>query len=130
MSISVSVDSKMLLKFAERFPNATAKALGDFTERVGAKVERQAKAGAPVVHGNLRRQIRFIQSSPIAGVIKSFANYSKFVHGAPFYTFDSLTTKKGRARKITPFLTNALSSSETFIESERGKIFKNIISSL
>lgn len=130
MRISVSVDSLALTKFVAHFPVATAKALSEFTERVGAKVEREAKVKAPVVHGNLRRQIRFVKSSEIAGVVKAFANYSGYVHGEPFYTFKSATTKSGRPRKITPFLTDALSSSETFIENEKNKLLRNIISDI
>ena len=123
MRISVAVNSLVLERLAARFPAATAAASGEFAERVGAKVERDAKAGAPVVHGNLRRQIRFIKSSPIAGVVKSFANYSGFVHGAPYYT-------NRRKRKETPFLTNALSSSRSFIDIERGKVIKNILKNI
>lgn len=123
MRASVSIDSTLLFKFADKFPGATAKALGVFTERVGAKVEREAKAGAPVIHGNLRRQIKFIKSSEIAGVVKSFANYSGFVHGAPFH-------ENRRKRKETPFLTNALSSAETFVEQERSKVISNILKNI
>ena len=130
MRASVTIDSSLLTKFVKVFPAASQKALGDFTERVGAKVEREAKAGAPVIHGNLRRQIRFIHSSPSEGVVKAFANYSGYVHGAPFYSFKSLTNKNGRPRKVTPFLTNALSTSETFIQTERNKIFKNIMNNI
>ena len=123
MRITVAIDSSLLGKFAERFPDATTKALSEFTERVGYKVEREAKAGAPVVHGNLRRQIRFIKSSEIAGVVKSFANYSGFVHGEPFHV-------NRMKRKETPFLTNALSSADTFIETEKQKVVRNIIKSI
>lgn len=130
MKASVSIDSTLLNRFITRFPGASAKAIGIFTERVGAKVEREAKAGAPVIHGNLRRQIRFIKSSPIAGVVKAFANYSGYVHGEPFYTHKSKTTKSGRPRKITPFLTNALSTSDSFIEMEAKRLLPNIIKNL
>ena len=123
MRITVAIESALLAKFAQRFPVATAEALGEFTERAGYKVEREAKAGAPVVHGNLRRQIRFIKSSPIAGVVKSFANYSGFVHGAPFHT-------NRMRRKETPFLTNALATSESFIEIEKRKVIRNILKNI
>lgn len=123
MRITVDVDSLVLVGFAKRFPSATAKALSEFTERAGYKIERNAKAGAPVVHGNLRRQIRFIKSSEIAGVVKSFANYSGFVHGAPFHT-------NRMRRKETPFLTDAVSTSQTFIDNEKRKIIKNIFNNL
>lgn len=123
MRISVAVDSLLLQKLVTRFPAASATALGEFTERVGAKVEREAKVKAPVVHGNLRRQIRFIKSSPIAGVVKSFANYSGYVHGAPFY-------ENKMRRKETPFLTDALSSSETFIDNEGKKLVRNIMKNI
>jgi hypothetical protein len=117
------VDSSLLGKLVERFPKASAEALSEFTERVGYKVEREAKAGAPVVHGNLRRQIRFIKSSQIAGVVKSFANYSGFVHGAPYH-------QNRMKRKETPFLTNALSTADSFIETERQKVVRNIIKNI
>jgi len=123
MRITVSVDSSLLGKLVERFPKASAEALSEFTERVGYKVEREAKAGAPVVHGNLRRQIRFIKSSQIAGVVKSFANYSGFVHGAPYH-------QNRMKRKETPFLTNALSTADSFIETERQKVVRNIIKNI
>lgn len=123
MRIGIDIDSLLLLKFTERFPAATAEALSNFTERVGYKVEREAKAGAPVVHGNLRRQIRFIKSSQIAGVVKSFANYSGYVHGAPYW-------ENKRRRKETPFLTDALSSADTFIENEKKKVLPNIIKNI
>lgn len=123
MRIGIDIDSLLLLKFAKRFPAATAEALSNFTERVGYKVEREAKAGAPVVHGNLRRQIRFIKSSQIAGVVKSFANYSGYVHGAPFH-------ENKMRRKETPFLTDALSSADTFIENEKKKVLPNIIKNI
>jgi hypothetical protein len=113
----------MLLKFAERYPVATGKALSEFSERVGAKVEREAKVEAPVVHGNLRRQIRFIKSSPIAGVVKSFANYSGFVHGAPYH-------QNRMKRKETPFLTTALGNSEAFIQTEARKIISNTLKNI
>jgi hypothetical protein len=123
MRIGIDIDSLVLTKLVTRFPQASAAALSEFTERVGYKVERQAKAGAPVVHGNLRRQIRFIKSSQIAGVVKSFANYSGYVHGAPYW-------ENKMKRKETPFLTDALSSSETFIENEKKKVLPNIIKSI
>ena len=123
MRISVSVDDAQLVRFAQRFPVASAKALQDFTDRVGFKVEREAKVEAPVVTGNLRRQIRFINSAGVAGVVKSFANYSGFVHGHPYY-------ENRRKRKETPFLTMAMGNSQTFIDNERGKIIKNIINNI
>lgn len=119
MNVSVSVDAKELLRLTERFPQASAEALDVFTERVGRKVEREAKFEAPKVTGNLARQIRFIKSAKIAGVVKSFANYSPYVHGAPFW-------KNRSMRKETPFLTMALGNAETFIEAEKAKIIKTI----
>jgi hypothetical protein len=123
MRISVAIDSALLAKFAVKFPAATATALSEFTERVGYKVEREAKVAAPYIHGNLRRQIRFIKSSEIAGVVKSFANYSGFVHGAPFH-------KNRMRRKETPFLTNALATSDSFIENEKRKVIRNILKNI
>ncbi len=123
MRVGISVDGSLLASFVKGFPVATAKALGIYSERVGYKMEREAKHLAPVVHGNLRRQIRFIKSSEIAGVVKSFANYSGFVHGEPFHT-------NRTRRKETPFLTDALMRSESFIESERKKLYENIIKNI
>lgn len=119
MRISVAVDSSELVRLADRFPKATAEAISIFTERTGYKIEREAKVEAPAITGNLRRQIRFIKSSPIAGVVKAFANYSGYVHGAPFH-------HNFRRRKETPFLTMALGNSQTFIDAERSKIIRNI----
>ncbi len=119
MNVSVSVDARELIRLTERFPRASAEALSIFTERVGRKVEREAKVEAPAVTGNLRRQIRFIKSSEIAGVVKSFANYSKYVHGAPYY-------QNRMRRKETPFLTMAMGNADAFIEAEKRKIMSNI----
>lgn len=119
MKISVAVDASELARLADRFPKATADAIDIYTERVGYKIEREAKVAAPAVTGNLRRQIRFIQSSKIAGVVKSFANYSGRVHGAPYY-------HNFRKRKETPFLSMALASSASFMASEQRKIITNI----
>lgn len=119
MNVAVSVDAKELIRLTKRFPRASAEALAVFTERVGRKVEREAKVEAPAVTGNLRRQIRFIQSSQMAGVVKSFANYSKYVHGAPFH-------KNMMKRKETPFLTMAMGNADAFIEAEKRKIITNI----
>jgi hypothetical protein len=120
MKIDVELDTKAVAFFAKRFPAEAAGELGIYAERVGAKLDREAKVHAPVVTGNLRRQIRFIKSSPIAGVVKAFANYSKYVHGAPFY-------ENKMKRRETPFFTDALSSSASFIQREAGKVIPAII---
>jgi hypothetical protein len=129
MSVSVSVDTKELTKIIDRFPKASAVALAEFTERVGRKVEQEAKyamradqAGPNQARsrtGNLVRQIRFINSSGIAGVVKAFANYSKYVHGQPFHATRGV-------RKTNPFFTTALGNSETYTNQEKQRIITNI----
>ncbi len=120
MKIDVSIDVKSITAYATRFPVETAKAIQLFTDRVGYKIEREAKVAAPVITGNLRRQIRFIESSSIAGVVKAFANYSGFVHGAPFF-------QSKMKRKETPFFTMALGNSKMFIQAEADKIIPTTI---
>jgi hypothetical protein len=120
MKLDVQLDTKAVASLARRFPVEAAEVLGVYAERVGAKLDREAKVHAPVVTGNLRRQIRFIKSSPIAGVVKAFANYSKYVHGPPYY-------ENKMKRRETPFFTDALSSSESFIKREEAKVIPAIL---
>lgn len=120
MKVDIVVDSKAIMALATQFPNETAKALGEFTERVGAKIEREAKIVSPKITGNLARHIRFVKSSPIAGVVKAFANYAPYVHGAPYY-------QNRMRRKETPFFTMALANTNTYANAQASKIVPNII---
>lgn len=130
MKVDVSVDVKEVTRLAERFPQATAAELSRFTERVGSKIEREAKyamradvAGpnrARSRTGNLVRQIRFVRGGPLAGAVRAFANYSGFVHGEPFH-------KNRTTRKENPFFTTALGNSELFIQKESSRLISGIM---
>lgn len=130
MKIDVELDIRAVTKLADRFPKATAAQLSEFTERVGSKIEREAKyamradvAGPNQARsrtGNLVRQIRFVRGGQFSGAVKSFANYSPFVHGAPFHSNKT-------ARKENPFFTTALGNAEMFIQAETKKIIPGII---
>lgn len=136
MKFTVAVDGKELVRLTERWPRASADAISTFTERVGRKVEREAKnamranvAGPGQARsrtGNLVRQIRFIHSGAggVSGVVKAFANYSKYVHGPPFHNF--MGKRGGGIRKINPFFTSALANSDSYIEQQKAEIVRNI----
>lgn len=109
--ISVEIDAEKVEYMVRHFPKTANEVISETVERIGRKVERESKVLAPAITGNLRRQIRFIQSKKSSGVVKSFANYSKYVHGLPFY-------KNKTMRKETPFLTDAIASQDLFIKKE------------
>lgn len=130
MKVDVEVDVWAVTKLAQRFPQATASQLADYTEKVGRKVEREAKyamradvAGPNQARsrtGNLVRQIRFHKGGRMGGAVRAHANYSKYVHGKPYYT-------NRRSRKENPFFTTALDNAQTFIERQNRDMLKNII---
>ena len=124
MDIKIEADTKKLERLIGLYPRASQIAIGNFTERTGRTIERAAKRGAPVVHGNLRRSIFFVPSSPLGGArVHAYANYAKYVHGAPY-------CDNQIERRETPFFTYALLDSRSAIEQFKRAIipdiFKNI----
>lgn len=129
MKVDVEVDVAAITFFAKRFPQATAEELETYTERVGRKIEREAKyamradqAGPNQARsrtGNLVRNIMFKKGGMLGGVVKSFANYSKFVHGAPYHN-------NAGPRKENPFFTTAQDNSQRFIRKENQDLLKRI----
>lgn len=135
MKVDVEVDISGITSFAKRFSKATAEELGEYTERVGRKIEREAKyamradvAGPNQARsrtGNLVRQIHFKKGGLFGGVVKAFARYSGKVHGQPYDK--ARVNKDGRPRKTNPFFTTAVDRSDRFIQQENRALLKRII---
>jgi len=121
--ISINIDASETERMVRLYPKTSRQAISNTVERIGLRLEREAKVEAPYVTGNLRRQIRFIHSKTTAGVVKSNARYSKYVHGQPFYN-------NRIKRKETPFMTNALASQQFFIRDELRAVPKRALSML
>lgn len=115
--ISIDVDHVALDRFMDRFPPALGKSMEEFRDRVGYKLEAESKRAAPAVTGNLRRMINYGEHT---NTLFSRARYSKFVHGQPFH-------QNKMRRRETPFITNAISASETFIEQEGRKALRRVV---
>ena len=113
--ISISVDSTLADRFFSQFPAELGRQVDDFKDRVGFKLEAESKREAPAITGNLRRHIIYRR-----GELSAHAEYSKYVHGKPFYT------NKIR-RKETPFITNAISNSESFIKDEARRMMQRMV---
>lgn len=134
MRIDVQVDARAFDALAKRAPGEFKKGLGEYVERVGRKMEREAKyamradqAGPRQARsrtGNLARQIRFIHSRNDAGVVKSFANYSSIVHGPPFDK--RRVNSDGRMRKTNPFFTTASDNTAGFRDRAAQDMLKNV----
>ena len=127
MNIAVKMDAKLVARMLERVP-AELKAQSDvFIDRVGARLERNAKyamkanvAGPKQARsrtGNLARHIFYHEPSQ---QLEAHANYSKYVHGAPFYKFK-------KPRKTNPFFTTAITNTETFIKAEARAMLKRVV---
>lgn len=106
MDIVVDIEAEVLSKFLKRYPQRMDANMKLLVDRVGYKLDAESKRVAPAITGNLRRNIIYNNGQLIAN-----ANYSAYVHGRPFY-------KNKMRRKETPFITRAISSSETFIKNE------------
>ncbi len=124
MRIQVALDTMGVEKMLQAAPKEMNAAMQDLVEKVGRRIERQAKyemranvAGPDEARsrtGNLARQIRFVEGSQRnasrIGVVKAFANYSGYVHGEPYY--QPRVTRSGRMRKTNPFFTKADANTE------------------
>lgn len=119
MKIGLDVDAKVLQSFLKRYPQATAESINIFRDRVGYKLEAESKRAAPAVTGNLRRQIYYYRGK-LGAVLYSYAEYSKYVHGQPYY-------KNKIKRKETPFFTRALKSQRSFIKDESRNVLKRVL---
>lgn len=145
MRVEIAIDTKQLKKFATQFPRATQLASEKFAEQAGRTVERHAKKRAPVIHGYLRRSIFFVPAgggsatnftgkganrtnfnvsvTTTQAVVVAYANYAKYVHGAPFF-------QNSRARKETPFFTYALIDGQSAIQQYARDILPNVIKNI
>jgi hypothetical protein len=110
MRIEVSLDAVVFNAFLKRYPQEMTESINLFKDRVGYKLDAEAKRAAPAVTGNLRRQIFYYRGAQGANLL-SYANYSPYVHGAPYY-------QNRIKRKETPFFTRALRNSKGFIKDE------------
>lgn len=120
MQVTISVDFRGVDRLVSRFPRATTHALNNFVERTGYTLEASSKRNSPHVTGTLKRMTRF---DPRSGVLTAGANYSKYVHGAPFYN-------NRTRRKETPFFTHALLDSRSAIKNHANSIIKDIKSNI
>jgi len=120
MQINITIDTSTAQALARKFPYAAEVAARNFVERVGFTIEGAAKDAAPAITGNLRRSIFFIPDSPLGGSrVHAYANYAKYVHGDPYFSPAS-------PRKITPFFTRAMFTSQSQIAMHRRAIIKDI----
>ena len=120
MNISIDVNTVSTDRFFSTFPEEMRKGVEDFRDRVGFKLEAESKRAAPHVTGNLKRMTRYHSSGFMAGTLESGAHYAKYVHGPPFYT-------NRTRRRETPFITNAITSSDTFIRNAARDVVRNAI---
>lgn len=120
MRIELDVDAVALKAFIKRYPQAMNASMAMFKDRVGYKLDNQAKKEAPAVTGNLRRQIYYYRNSQGEAKLYSYANYSPYVHGAPYY-------ENKMKRRETPFFTRALTNSKGFIKDEAREMIKRVL---
>lgn len=128
MEMSINVDMTQVQAMARKFPRATAIASDNFIDKAGYLLERNAKQKTPTIPtnnsykitGNLSRSITYKKGS---GKVIAYANYAKYVHGAPYYNNQI-------KRRETPFFTFALVDSASaikgFARGIMGDIAKNI----
>lgn len=120
MRIELDVDAISLKVFIKRYPQAMNASINEFKDRVGYKLDNQAKKAAPAVTGNLRRQIYYYRNAQGDSRLYSYANYSQYVHGAPYY-------QNKMKRRETPFFTRALTNSKGFIKDEARAMIKRVL---
>jgi hypothetical protein len=120
MRIELDVDAIALKAFMKRYPQAMGESINVFKDRVGYKLDNAAKKAAPAITGNLRRQIFYYRNAAGEAKLWAYANYSQYVHGAPYY-------ENKMKRKETPFFTRALTNSKGFIKDEARDIIKRVL---
>lgn len=115
ISLTIQVDDGKVASFLKDFPLEMKSSIELFKDRVGYKLDAESKRAAPAITGNLRRNIIYMN-----GKLTAHANYSKYVHGSPFY-------QNRMKRKETPFITDAISNSDTFIKNEARAMIKRVV---
>lgn len=115
MKLTIQVEAQVLTGFLKACPQKLDENSQIFIDRVGYKLDRESKKAAPYKSGNLRRNIIYNK-----GELISHAKYSGYVHGKPFY-------KNKMRRKETPFITNAIANSDTFIKQEARAMIKRVL---
>lgn len=134
MNIDVTADA--FQDMLKRYPREMSKSIELFADEVGASIEREAKwvmqsgyngTGARSKTGNLARNIVYsdrtigsFMSEKEYGSIVAHANYSKYVHGKPFYN-------NSMRRKENPFFTTAVDSLDLFIKKEAQDAVKRVL---
>ena len=118
--IGVELDAGIAVRTTLLWPKSMKKKMGDAIERIGRKFERDAKVYAPIISGNLRRQIDFKRQG-MTGEVRAKANYSAFVHGAPYHN--------GGFRRTTPFFTLARDNNRRFAQREIDNAVKRSLTS-
>ncbi|MEJ6011438.1 hypothetical protein [Novosphingobium aquae] len=119
MRIELDIDAVVLQAYLKRYPQAVDASINIFKDRVGYTLENEAKKIAPAITGNLRRQMWYYRGAKGAALY-SYAEYSKFVHGAPYY-------QNKTKRRVTPFFTRALKNKNTFIKEESRAILGRVL---
>lgn len=127
MKLDITTNTAGLDDMLRQFPSDMRASMELFVDRVGYKLDNQAKKAAPVITGNLRRNIQYSDRSVgnmftngVSGEVTAHAKYSKYVHGQPYY-------ENKMRRKETPFFTNALATSETFIKNEAKAMVQRVL---
>ena len=116
MKLTIEVEATVLTGYLKAYPQKLDANTKLFIDRVGYKLDAEAKRAAPAITGNLRRNIIYRN-----GELVAHANYSGYVHGAPFH-------KNKMKRRETPFITKAIASSDTFIKSEAQAMIRRVLS--
>lgn len=117
MKVTIDATIADAMRALDRVPANMKKESDVFIDRVGYKLEAESKRAAPVVSGNLRRSIIYSERKQ---ALDAHANYSKYVHGAPFY-------KNRMKRRETPFITTAIGNSTMFITQEARALLRRVI---
>ena len=120
MRIELDLDAMVLNSFLKRYPQAMAASINLSKDRVGYKLDAEAKRAAPAITGNLRRQIYYYRNANGESKLYSYASYSKYVHGEPYY-------ENKMKRRETPFFTNAIKNSRTFVKDEGKLILSRVL---
>lgn len=120
MRIELDVDAVVLKAFIKRYPQVMNASINDFKDKVGYKLKIHSSKEAPKVTQNLVRQIFYFRNSQGEAKLTSHANYSKYVHGAPYY-------QNRMKRRETPFFTRALTNSKGFIKDEARAMIKRVL---
>lgn len=117
--IGIELDIGPSLKFLQTSKLSVYTELSTAIETVGRRLESDGKKNAPVVEGNLRRSIKY-KHFGTHGEVRANANYSAYVHGAPFH-------HSSRMRRTTPFFTIARDNNKQFAEKTLEKAVKKAI---